>query len=254
MNDLRYYSAQDPPFSLHGFAAAEGYCRLPSGMFTALRPEIVRLAKQTAGGRVRFATDANEITIRISLSDTAIKTHMTPWNMSGAELYCGSGSTFHRVACLRPAALGEVPFEKLDGYCLHKEIDYTLSRQGSMETMTLYLPAFTGIEKVAIGLPPSCSLMPAKPYTIQPPIVFYGSSITQGACAGRPSLSYPARVCAALDADFINLGMAGNALGEKEIAEYISGLRITHPPRHICSKHTERFSKSYAKGIQICPF
>jgi lysophospholipase L1-like esterase len=227
MPAFSFYDAHEPPFSLHGLVPEPGYARVPRTLLPALRPPVQRLALETAGGRVRFATDATTIVVRIRLSDRAIKTHMTPLNMAGAELYAGAGPRMRRVTPLRPRAIGEVPFEKLDGYTLDQTIEQTVNLSGERQTYTLYLPTFTGVESVEIGFPEGAEPSPAAPYALAKPIVFYGSSITQGACACRPSLSYPARVCARLDADYLNLGFAGNALGDIELARYIAGLNMS---------------------------
>ena len=226
---MKFFDAHQPPFSLHGLVQEPGYRRLPESMLDSIRPPLKRLAQQTSGGRIRFATDANEMVIRITLSDTVIKTHMTPLNMAGAELYAGAGAQMRRVALFRPLAegAGTVPFEKMDGYGICRTSEHTINLSGTMETYTLYLPIFAAVEEVLIGLPEAAALLPAQAYAVEKPIVFYGSSITHGACAGRPSLTYPARVCASLDADFINLGFAGNALGDLEIAAYIAGLDMS---------------------------
>ena len=218
---FKWFDAHDAPFSLHGLCGEAGYSRLPRALFPSLRPEVRRLALETAGGRIRFMTSAPRARMKITLSDTCFKTHMTPLNMAGAELYQGNGDKTRRVCVLRPVAHGDVPFEKLDGYYLEKTIEQTAALSGEMETCTLYLPAFTGIDEVKIGLPEGYAALPAENYAITPPIVFYGSSITQGACAGRPSLSYPAQVCAALGADYVNL--CGKRAGRRRIGAIYRG-------------------------------
>jgi lysophospholipase L1-like esterase len=65
------------------------------------------------------------------------------------------------------------------------------------------------------------------PYRITPPIVFYGSSITQGGCASRPGTTYDSMVCRRLDADYVNLGFSGNARGEEAITSYIKNLPMS---------------------------
>ena len=227
MENRIWYNAHEAPFTLHGLAMEEGYARLPKELRSKLPLKLQRLSLNTSGGRVRFRTDAKTVSVRICLSDTCLKTHMTPLNMAGAELYQGTGTARRRVAVFRPEAEGDVPFQPLDGYSIKKEWESTAELSGALEDCTLYLPSFIGVERVEIGLPEGAGLCPASPYAISRPIVFYGSSITHGACAGRPSLTYPARVCAALDADYLNLGFAGHALGEMEIAEYIASLHMS---------------------------
>lgn len=257
---MKFYDPHHAPFSLHGLAGQPGYLRLPESMLPVLRPPLARLAAQTSGARIRFATDAQEIVIRITLAETVIKTHMTPLNMAGMELYAGAGKAFRRVAYLRPRAegAGTVPFEMLDGYGICRETEHHIALSGTHETYTLYLPTFAAVEKIEIGLPDDAVLSPAKPYQVMKPVVFYGSSVTHGACAGRPSLTYPARVCAALDADFINLGFAGNALGDIEIAQYIAGLDMSvfvmdydfnaPTPEHLRKTHKSFFDAVRSKN------
>ena len=55
----------------------------------------------------------------------------------------------------------------------------------------------------------------------------YGSSITQGGCASRPSNSYSAMLCRELDAPQMNLGFTGNCRGEEAIARAIAGLNLS---------------------------
>src|SRR5690606_10930892 len=50
------------------------------------------------------------------------------------------------------------------------------------------------------------------------PIIFYGTSITQGASASRPGLTYPALIQRKLNKEVINLGFSGNGRFEKEVA------------------------------------
>jgi hypothetical protein len=54
--------------------------------------------------------------------------------------------------------------------------------------------------------------------------VCYGTSITHGAYASSQALSYPAVAARALDVDVRNLGLAGSAFCEPEMAAHIAGL------------------------------
>jgi hypothetical protein len=56
------------------------------------------------------------------------------------------------------------------------------------------------------------------------PVVFYGTSITQGGCASRPGMAYPALVSRALDVPIINLGFSGNGQMEPELADLLAEL------------------------------
>jgi hypothetical protein len=96
-----------------------------------------------------------------------------------------------------------------------------------MRTYTLFFPLYSGVKKLYIGLCEGAKLEAPAPYEIEKPIVYYGSSITQGGCASKPGDSYQAFISRELNANFLNLGFSGNAKGEFTIAKYISGLEMS---------------------------
>ena len=86
------------------------------------------------------------------------------------------------------------------------------------------MPHFAEVKKLYIGLKKGSYLGKRKKYRNNKPIVFYGSSITHGAAAGRPGNTYENFISQKYNFDYINLGFAGNAKGETAMAEYISEL------------------------------
>ena len=64
-------------------------------------------------------------------------------------------------------------------------------------------------------------------YRDLPPIVYYGSSITQGGCASRPGNTYQSVLSQRLNIDHINLGFSGNGKGEDSIVEYMASLKMS---------------------------
>ena len=54
------------------------------------------------------------------------------------------------------------------------------------------------------------------------PIVFYGTSITQGASAMRPGMAYTALIERHLNIETINLGFSGNGMLENELGEIMA--------------------------------
>ena len=90
----------------------------------------------------------------------------------------------------------------------------------------IYLPVYSIIEKCAVGIEKGCEIAPPSPHKHEKPVLFYGSSITQGACSSRPGITYSAKLCREFDVPMINLGFSGNALGEKFMAEFIASLDL----------------------------
>ena len=86
--------------------------------------------------------------------------------------------------------------------------------------MTLLQELSEGTRKPPEGI--SLSQQEPLPRAIEKPIAFYGSSITQGGCVSRPANMYSHILCRMLDADCLNLGFSGSAMGEQSIAEYLA--------------------------------
>jgi hypothetical protein len=90
----------------------------------------------------------------------------------------------------------------------------------------LYLPLYNGVNQVEIGLPDGSKLEKADPRGPgeRKPIVFYGTSITQGGCASRPGMVHAAIVGRRLNYPVINLGFSGNGRMEAEVARLMAEL------------------------------
>jgi hypothetical protein len=90
--------------------------------------------------------------------------------------------------------------------------------------VTVCFPLYNKVKNLYIGLQKGAKILPPKPYTHQKPLVFYGSSITQGGCAWRAGNDYISTLSRWLDFDYINLGFSGGARAEKEMIAYLSTL------------------------------
>nr|WP_279537217.1 SGNH/GDSL hydrolase family protein [Aestuariicella hydrocarbonica] len=66
-------------------------------------------------------------------------------------------------------------------------------------------------------------IAPARPYRDDLPLVFYGSSIVQGAGVNLSCMSYPAIIARELNSDFINWGFYGAGRGEPEVIDLVAG-------------------------------
>ena len=88
--------------------------------------------------------------------------------------------------------------------------------------MELFLPLYSAVNSIYVGLEKDCILQSPSEYKHSQPVLFYGSSITQGACASKPGDDYINRLSRMLNTDFINLGFSGSATAEQVIADYIS--------------------------------
>jgi hypothetical protein len=99
--------------------------------------------------------------------------------------------------------------------------------KGEMREYIMYLPLYDGIVDLAIGVdsaavvekPHVADLVPSKNNL---PIVFYGTSVTQGGCATRPGMAFPAIMERKLHKETINLGFSGNGRMDKCVGDKIA--------------------------------
>lgn len=210
---LCFYSADDEPFRIYGISRiGEAYYRLSPEVASTVSAGVLALSGNTAGGRIRFVTDSKRIAVRVKLNGNTNMPHMPRTGSSGIDVYEGK----KYLCTYRPPAISKTG--------AYEAVSYTNNGEW---LITLNLPLYDGVSELQIGLEEGASLRPAPDYKYEKPVVFYGSSITQGGCASRPGNSYESMLSRELDANYINLGFSGNAKGEPAIAEYIAGLEMS---------------------------
>lgn len=191
------------------------YDRLPADARASVRPEVWKLAQDSAGLCYRFVTDATALRARWKLrrTDRLALSHMAATGVSGLDLYVRDAGEWHWLAVARP----DKPDEN------ERLLVHDLSPK--KREYLLYLPLYNGIESIELGLPEGAALEKAPDrYRSVRPLVFYGTSILQGGCASRPGMAYPAILGRALDRPSINLGFSGNGKSEPEMAELLAQL------------------------------
>lgn len=189
--------------------------RLPAKAEGVVRGAVWGLSRQAAGLAVRFKTDATTIHARWSLTGSNLAmSHMPATGVSGLDLYVKTEAGHWRwLANGRPTAL---------------ENRATLAQgipAGEREYM-LYLPLYNGVTSVEIGVDKSDYIERLPRAADVKPIVFYGTSITQGGCASRPGMVHTAILGRRLDCEVINLGFSGNGKMEQEVADLLAELDV----------------------------
>src|SRR6266849_7907089 len=103
-----------------------------------------------------------------------------------------------------------------------QEHTYFKSQPRIDREIKLYLPLYMPVKVLGIGFDADARVQGPRPFALSGPVVFYGTSITQGGCASRPGMSYQAILGRMLNVDFVNLGFSGNGKGEPAVAEAVS--------------------------------
>lgn len=218
---MLFQEPYDPPFSLYGIAPnVRGLlCRLPAGILPECNEGVQQLAYHLAGACVRFSTDADQLAVIWELTETENMPHFAASGQSGMELFEETDTGTRQVKNLIP--------EMDNGHgCLKKQAA-CFPLPGGMRQYVLYLPLYNGLSQLLLGFPHNARIMPGRKPKIEKPIVFYGSSITQGGCASKSGSAYTTVLCRRLDAAQINLGFSGSGRGEECMARYISSLSMS---------------------------
>ncbi len=211
--DARYYDISEAPFRVYGVFHENGmYRRMPEAVAKSVNTGVYTLHTNTSGGRVRFITDSQYIGICADMGDRTQVSHCAFTGTAGFDLYVG---TRYERTFVPPIDL-KGGYESLAQFP-NKE----------MREVTIHFPLYADVKKLYVVLSEDAVIKEATPYKNEKPIVYYGSSITQGGCASRPGMSYPAMLSRRFQYDFINLGFSGSATGEDSIANYIKALDMS---------------------------
>ena len=100
----------------------------------------------------------------------------------------------------------------------------TIKAERTERDITIGLPLYSDLLELYIGIDEDATLSRPTPYKYEKPIVYYGSSVTQGGCASRPGTTYQAYLTRWLDWDHINLGFSGSAKAEESIVDYMASI------------------------------
>lgn len=218
---LIYHNCMQKPFSLYGFSTpceSGVFSRLPLSFAKCddISKGVRRLMFNTSGGRVRFRTDSKVIAIKAEIGEPCHMNHISDTGSRGFDIYAAPAGSPEDIIFKKTIVSPDIV------YNVSYEFDDRLLRD-----ITINFPLYNDVKSLYIGLDKKCTLTKVMPYTIEKPVVFYGSSVTQGACASRPGVNYPALLSRWLDMDFINLGFSGSDRGEETLAHYIASINMS---------------------------
>ncbi len=176
-------------------------------------------ASDTAGICYRFVTDADEITLRWSLTRSELGfPHMAATGVSGLDIYEWTKEKGWRFVNWRFIKPRNYP-TKVTGNLY--TIKWTPGRP-----CWIYLPLYNGIADFAVGVAKGKSIkpLPVRASGVTKPVVFYGSSITHGACASRPGMAFTSIAGRKGDFPVVNLGFSGSAHMEQEVCDMLADI------------------------------
>lgn len=212
--ELKFYNTRRDSFRVYGLIPGnegEPFRRIPYEVAEKTNTGVLRLHTNTAGGRVRFKTDSACVAIRAVMPKKCLMPHMPFLGSAGFDLYVRDGERNLYKGSFIP------PVDRADSY-------ESLIEFGSRELrdIIIHFPLYDGVTELLIGVEPEATVEKGGSYGSKLPIIYYGSSITQGGCASRPGNAYTNIITRNLNMDHINLGFSGSGRGESVMAEYIA--------------------------------
>jgi hypothetical protein len=186
------------------------YDRFPLSYKDKVRGPVWSLSRNSAGLSVRFLTNSSSIGVKWELISDSKMNHMAETGIKGIDLYYKTERGWEYINTGRPQG---------------KSNEYLLISGLSPQTREyrMYLPLYDGVNKLEVGIDSLGSIQKA-PRDNRKPIVFYGTSITQGGCASRPGMTHTNIISRKLDIECINFGFSGNGKMEEPVAVLMSGI------------------------------
>ncbi len=194
---------------------ADSYHRLTPRAEGVVRPAVWSLSKQSAGLSICFHTNAPSIKVRYKVSGGLSMFHMPSTGVSGLDLYATDADGRMRWCASR----FNLSFKDTINYEF-KDITYFTGEDCGYD-FELFLPLYNEVTWMEIGVADDRELR-FLPVADEKPIVVYGTSIAQGACASRTGMAWTNIVHRESGLPVINLGFSGNGLLETEVFAFIA--------------------------------
>ncbi|GEO02530.1 hydrolase [Adhaeribacter aerolatus] len=190
------------------------YDRLPGRIKSEIPGAVWNLSHNSAGLNVRFTSNTQRIRVKWYLRYDNNLSHMAATAVKGVDLYVKGPKGWAWAGVGKPANKAN---EKIK---INDELLVSNMTAGAKDFL-LYLPLYDGVDSVFIGVDKGATFAPVPEENLKK-IVFYGTSITQGACATRAGMAYPAILGRTLNRETINLGFSGNGKLDLPLARLLA--------------------------------
>ncbi len=212
---MKSYSYLEKPIKVFGVPLfQDGSPRRLTDEVREQVPSLAGLGLRCPGARVCFRTDSEYVTVKITLKTFSVDRGMAIYAAQSAHVLIGDRKNPHFAGIVTPDSYENKEFEK----CFKK--------QPVMEDVTVFLPRNEQIAAVEIRIDDDANILEPTPYYGKP-ILYYGSSITEGGCCCNPFNAYNAVISNHLNVDYYNFGFSGSARGELPLADYIATFDIS---------------------------
>lgn len=233
-------------FTIQGKTKHKGanFHRIDTTQHQDLPKNIKNLMTNGAGLYIAFKTNSQQISVKWCTSSSKTYPNLSAIAFEGLDLYIKQDGQWLYAGVGRPTGT------KDDCQTATLVQDMGINEKECL----LYLPLYDEILDLEIGIDNHATFEKFENAKSSPKIVIYGTSITQGASASRPGLSYPARIARGLDVEIFNWGVSGSAKMEKSVSRLIGetqmDLLILDCIANCSADHIEERTKDFIKEIR----
>lgn len=228
--NLVFYDGKEKVLPIYGTAMINGeftreYIRIPRGY--DCHDAVDSLRNICTGVRFRFVTESENLAIickTLPVSPNAFK--------SGIDCRVKYEDGYETIRHILRNGNCEYAGSVIDGENMvfdHKKSLFCAEKAAlrpGKKYIEIMFPHFCHMDWIKVGLDEGVSISEWK-YKIEKPVVYLGSSITQGIGSCRPYTTYEAQVSYMLDCNYINLGFSGSCRVQQPIIDYIKTLDMS---------------------------
>lgn len=209
----KYVDAADLTIIGKVLPTPEPYTRIDTVVYKFDDKVAMRYANYSTGLAVVFRTDSRNINVKWQTSSSNAGANMTAILQKGLDLYIKNDGEWVFAGVGSPK-MGRAPYDR------HESLVVGNMTEGMKECL-MYLPVFDKVDKMEIGVDEG-SVIEAIDNPFSHKIIFKGSSITHGASASRPGMTYPARFGRDNGFYVCNMGFSGRSKLQKEYAHILA--------------------------------
>lgn len=191
------------------FDTPSKYHRVDTLKYNDLPDRVKHLFTNSAGLFVAFLSNSASIHAKWCVTDAKASSNLTSIAQKGLDVYIKNSD-------------GEWQYAGSKGTAKICDEGVLVDNLGqTSKEFLVYLPLYDETKSLEIGIEEEANFL-ALPNPFQRNIAVYGSSIVQGASAGRPGMAYTAILSRRTGLNFINLGVSGSAKMEQEVAHMLA--------------------------------
>ena len=219
---LSFFSQAQAPIQFHpindlsilgrSFPNQTLYRRLPDSLESMMSLPVWKLSTNSAGIAIYFESNSTQISAKWKTGVTTSFPHVAATLVKGLDLYALDGNQWYYVGIGKPA------------HPIYQDAAIIKGLDGRLRQYLMYLPDYETTDSLLIGIDSNAIIQNVSNsiFAKKKPIVFYGTSIVQGASAMRSGMAYPAIIERKLQTETINLGFSGNGLLDSMLAVVMS--------------------------------